>query len=240
MPRTMSPHSHLHTHEPHHSHSAEPPPPPPDDTAARRRWEFERRWTGRLEVYIAVILGLSAIVAAFAAYRNELRTHESTLKFNTAIRQLDDANQYYNSGNTVYEEDRTVFIEYAKAIHANDSGLANFLITRIASPQLKGGIRWWEQQKNPPPTPFVPNDTSYGVADYGAADKLSAKVKVNFEEAKKQQDASDRFTLVEVILATALFLFGIAGVTRRFAIKAGTALGGTAIFLTALIFFATA
>jgi hypothetical protein len=235
----MSPHGHLHTHEPHHA-SHEELPPPPDDPAGRRRWERERRWNPRLEVYIAVILGLSAIVAAFAAYRNELRTHESTLKFNSAIRQLDDANQYYNSGNTVYEEDRTVFIEYAKAIHANDSGLANFLITRIASPQLKGGIRWWEQQKNPPPTPFTANDPAYGVADYGVADRLSAKVKTNFEEAKKQQDASDRFTLVEVILASALFLFGIAGVTRRFTIKFGTVLAGTAIFITALVFFASA
>ncbi|MCW3067010.1 MAG: hypothetical protein JWN32_4182 [Solirubrobacterales bacterium] len=65
MPRTMSPHGHLHTHEPHQNATHEELPPPPDDPAGRRRWERERRWNPRLEIYIAVILGLSAIVAAF-------------------------------------------------------------------------------------------------------------------------------------------------------------------------------
>jgi hypothetical protein len=197
---------------------------------------------GRLEVYIAVVLGLAAILAAVSAYRNEQHTHDSTLKFNTAIRQVDDANQYYNSGNTVYEQDRLVFLEYAKAVNANDAGLANFLLTRIATPDLRAGIKWWQAQPNKtaPPTPFSPKNPDYGIADYGAADRLTAKVGKNFEVAKKQQDTSDHFTLVEVILASALFLFGIAGVTRRFSIKLGTVIAGTAIFAIAIGFFVSA
>ncbi len=63
----------------------------------------------------------------------------------------------------------------------------------------------------------------------------NAKSKEDFVQAKEEQHKAARYTLIEVILATALFLFGVAGVTHRFTIRLGTFGMGSVILLTALI-----
>ena len=62
----------------------------------------------------------------------------------------------------------------------------------------------------------------------------------NFAEAKQQQDNADHYTLVEVIPATALFLDGIAGVTRNMRLKRGTLATGMLIVVISLVLLATA
>ena len=57
--------------------------------------------------------------------------------------------------------------------------------------------------------------------------------------ARKEQDKADNYTLVEVILATSLFLYGIAGVTRNMTLKIGTLMTGLGIFAVAIILLLT-
>ncbi|MFL5831631.1 MAG: hypothetical protein ACJ76X_17075 [Solirubrobacteraceae bacterium] len=48
------------------------------------------RWTGRLELIITVLLGLTAVVGAFAALKNEQRNHDATFEFSEGIKNFDD------------------------------------------------------------------------------------------------------------------------------------------------------
>jgi hypothetical protein len=60
-----------------------------------------------------------------------------------------------------------------------------------------------------------------------------------FEHAEDQQEKATRYTLIEVILASSLFLLGVAGVADQLRIRLG-ALGAAAIvFVTALVLLAT-
>jgi hypothetical protein len=197
------------------------------------------RWTGRLELIITVLLGLTAIVGAFAALKNEQRNHDATFEFSEGIKNFDDAGQFYATGNATFTHDQTLFLEYAKAIQANDKQLATYIFNNLMGEPLQAGVKWWEgpnaKAKVPEQTPFTSKNPDYAIPQLTEAQNSTNASRTNFSEAREQQDKADHFTLVEVILATALFLFGIAGVTRNMTLRVGTLGFGTLIFVASLV-----
>jgi uncharacterized protein HemX len=126
---------------------------------------------GRLEIIIAIALGLAAVVIAGAVYLNEHQEHKANLDFHQATHRLLDA-------------------------------------TAV-------GLR----------TP--------------AGRALEASSVRKIEQAEDHQDKAANYTLAEVILATSLFLFGVAGISSRWRIKIGALSVATLIFLIALVVLAT-
>ncbi len=57
--------------------------------------------------------------------------------------------------------------------------------------------------------------------------------------AENHQDKAANYTLAEVILATSLFLFGVAGISSRWRIKIGALSVATGVFLVAIVVLAT-
>lgn len=139
-------------HEQHIRHSSDAPSP---------------AWEGRLEIIIAIALGLAAIVTAGAVFLNEHQEHKAELDF-----------------------------------HASTH---NIVLAAGA------GVR----------TPA------------GHALELRAQEAIN--NAEDHQDRAATYTLAEVILATSLFLFGVAGISSRWRLKIATLLTATVVFLTALL-----
>jgi Flp pilus assembly protein TadB len=127
----------------------------------------ERRWESRIDIVIAVALGLAAIVTAGAVYLNEHEEHEATLDFHEATHRLLDAT-------------------------AADL------------------------------------DTPRGRA-------LEAASEDEIVRAEDHQERAADYTLAEVILATSLFLFGIAGISSRWRIKIGALSAASVVFLIALV-----
>ena len=128
-------------------------------------------WEGRLEVIIAIALGLAAIVTAGSVYLNEHQEHKANLDFHQATQRL---------------------------LSATAAGLR--------SPQ-------------------------------GRALELSSAREVH--DAEDHQEKASRYTLAEVILATSLFLFGVAGISSAWRIKIGALSFATVIFCIALVVLAT-
>src|SRR5262245_25507077 len=130
-----------------------------------------RSWAARLEVIIAIALGLAAVVTATAVYLNERQEHKATIDFHNATHDL---------------------------VRASIAG----------------------------------TDTPRGRALEIAAEGQS-------DSAQDHQEKAARYTLAEVILATSLFLFGVAGITSERVIKL-SALGiATVVFTIALVVLAT-
>jgi Flp pilus assembly protein TadB len=127
----------------------------------------ERPWESRIDIVIAVALGLAAIVTAGAVYLNEHEEHEATLDFHEATHRLLDAT-------------------------AADL------------------------------------DTPRGRA-------LEAASEDEIVRAEDHQERAADYTLAEVILATSLFLFGIAGISSRWRIKIGALSAASVVFLIALV-----
>src|SRR5262245_46058042 len=71
----------------------------------------------------------------------------------------------------------------------------------------------------------------------GAAVEASDR---EFQHAEDQQEKATRYTLVEVILASSLFLLGVAGVARDRRVKIGALAAASVVFVTALALLATA
>ena len=124
-------------------------------------------WESRIDIVIAVALGLAAIVTAGAVYLNEHEEHEATLDFHEATHRLLDAT-------------------------AADL------------------------------------DTPRGRA-------LEAASEDEIVRAEDHQERAADYTLAEVILATSLFLFGIAGISSRWRIKIGALSAASVVFLIALV-----
>ena len=200
-------------------------------------------WEGRLELIITVALGLAAVVGAFAAYRNETRNHEATLQFSLGVRNFDDAGQFSSTGNATFSNDQSLFLEYSKALQQNNKQLAAYIFNNLMGPNLQAAIKWWEgpnaKSKHPARTPFTPQNPDYKIPQIAAAAASTNDSRTNFAMARREQDKADNYALVEVILATSLFLYGIAGVTRNMTLKIGTLITGLSIFAVSIILLLT-
>ena len=128
-------------------------------------------WETRIQILIAVALGLAAIVTAAAVYRNEQEEHKAT-----------------------------------KAFHAANLYLVSAVGAGITSPRGK---------------------------------ELEAQAEQAEDDADDHQERATGYTLAEVILATSLFLFGIAGISRFWIIKIGALSSASVVFVVAVIVLAT-
>lgn len=128
-------------------------------------------WASRLEIIIAIALGLAAIVTAGAVYLNEHQEHEATIEFHHATHDL---------------------------LQATAAG--------IRTPRGR------------------------------ALERTSTE---DVEDAENHQEKASNYTLAEVILASSLFLFGVAGISSAWRIKVGALSVATGIFLVAIVVLAT-
>ena len=128
-------------------------------------------WEARLEIIIAIALGLAAIVTAGAVYLNEHQEHDAEVDFHTATHSL---------------------------VRAAGAGIT---------------------------TP--------------AGHVLDLQAERSTDTAQDHQDKAERYTLAEVILATSLFLFGVAGISSHWRIRVISLCIAAGVFLAALVVLAT-
>jgi hypothetical protein len=194
--------------------------------------EDEKLGGFRLELVIAVLLGLAAIVGALAAYAGHVSEGHSIKHFNHAVQTTNDANLFYTQGNQKLIQDQAIFLEYIKAASTNQLDFAVYVQKTLMSDDLKKAVKWWETGNNTKKysSPFVDQDPVYVIPDYAKAAQLDTQTKARFAEGKKDEDTSNRYTLIEVLIASALFLYGIASVTRRHSIKLGFLAMGVVLF----------
>ena len=223
----------------------EPPDRPRKDgpAAADDNQASPRRHLG-LELLITVALGMAAVVSAFAAYKNEQRNHAAAVHFSEGITNFDNAGQLFATANSTLSRDQSQFLAYATALHDRKAALAEFILRHLMDPRLQAAVAWWQSQANtsqphPATTPFTNRDPSYAIPEQQQAVERTADSKQRFDQAKLEQENADHFQLIEVILATALFLYGIAGVTRNTTVKLGTLCTGGVIFLISLVLLIT-
>ena len=182
-------------------------------------------------VLIATLLGLAAAMTAFAAYQAELNDGDSIKSFNEGIRLGDKANQAFTAANQQLVEDRTLFIEYARTLNRGDKQQAKLIKEGLMGPDLLAQLKWWEEQNPRPASPFFEENPAYRSAGLGQGYEQDRQAADKFEQAKDFDDTGDRYTLITVFLATALFLWGIAGVTPRYKVRLGTLGMGAVVFV---------
>ena len=186
-----------------------------------------------LEIAIAVVLGLTAVATAFSAYQSGKSERETVAHYNEGIRDSSLSTGVLLEAEQTLANDRSLFLQYVSAAQTNPS-LARYYLTTLMSPQLKAAVVWWAHQ-NKYKTPFVDANPKYKQEDFILGSKLSDRSNELFADAKQTHKTSNRYELVTVILAAALFMLGVAGVLRYYWLRVAFFSLGTLFFLAGVI-----
>ena len=197
----------------------------------------------RLELLIAIGLGLAAIVTALFVYLTDVHDDNADLAFSDGVAQVTEATGSYVTASQLRASDESLFAEYAQLAYAGSLGdrfslrAADYLREGIMRPELRDSVIWWSAETQKPggaeryPTPFVEDNPEYTEPEQAQAEEQSATAQASFAEAQDEQTAGDTFIIADIIVASALFFFGLAGVFGHRLLKVRiTALGYVLFF----------
>lgn len=191
----------------------------------------------RLELIVAVLLGLAAVITAWTAFQSSQLGDKVQENYSEGIRISDQASQEYNTAVANDNQDQALFLEYAKALVSNDLDMATYIHDTLMTPELAKAVDWWVDQPDEtgPDSPFVEDNPNWSNEQWDLANSLDDEALQLFADAKKADNDGDEFDLLTVIVTLALFLFGIASLVRQQRIMIGLASVGAIILLYSIV-----
>src|SRR5687767_1757512 len=81
----------------------------------------------RLELMLAVLLGVAALGTAVAAYQSGKEGGATILNYNLAIRTTNESSQLVTEGNQVFVQDQAIFLDWATAAAADEDFIAEYI-----------------------------------------------------------------------------------------------------------------
>jgi hypothetical protein len=199
--------------------------------------ESKTSFKDRVEQIIAVMLGLAAIITAWTAFQSSQLGDKVQESFSEGIRSSDQASQEYNTAIATDNQDQAIFLEYAKALVAEDEVTATYIQESLMSPELAAAVEWWIEQPDDtgPDSPFVEENPNWDDSSWNTAADLDVEAQQYFDSARQADADGDEFDLLEVIVTLSLFLFGVASLVRQQKIQVGLAAVGGLILIYSII-----
>ena len=199
--------------------------------------ESKTSFKDRVEQIIAVMLGLAAIITAWTAFQSSQLGDKVQESFSEGIRSSDQASQEYNTAIATDNQDQAIFLEYAKALVAEDEVTATYIQESLMSPELAAAVEWWIEQPDDtgPDSPFVEENPNWDDSSWNTAADLDVEAQQYFDSARQADADGDKFDLLEVIVTLSLFLFGVASLVRQQKIQVGLAAVGGVILIYSII-----
>lgn len=177
----------------------------------------------RLEILIAAGLGIAAILTAFTVYLVKVEDDYAEKAFNVALTRVTEETGAALDAAEARSADETFFLDYETTrINPHSEAGAKELLHDVARPDLQKTIAWWERQRGTPGasyTPFTEENPFFTDPNAEKVERLGAEAKHEFHSAEAYHAESRRLILAGIVLATALFLYGVAGVSRTRRIK---------------------
>jgi hypothetical protein len=207
----------------------------------------EEDFRRRFEVVLAVLLGLAAIATATAAYLTDLRDGDALKSFQEGNRLADQASRERAQAGAKRNEDQLI-VTFALGTGINNSDtnaggeeISDRVINLLGSEELKAAFAECSARPECDQGDVSPIDTEfYKQPEADEAKRLDAQADAKFADANANDEKGDGYSLVTVLLATALFLYGVGAVAHGRGVKLGTAGFGAVIFLSSLVAFALA
>jgi hypothetical protein len=200
----------------------------------------------RLELLITIGLGLAAIVTALFVYLTDVHADEADLAFSDGVAQVTEATGSYVTASQLRASDENLFAEYAQLAYAASLGdkfsgnAADYLREGIMREDLEAAVVWWSAETQKPggaeryPTPFVEDNPEYTQPELAQAEAESAAAQASFTEAEDEQKAGDTFIIADIIVASSLFFFGLAGVVSARLLKVRVTVLGYVLFVASI------
>ncbi len=189
------------------------------------------------ELVVATLLGIAAVLTAWASLQGTLLGGDSQKAFANATLATDEAGQWYNEGTQQLVQDGALWLEYAKAAQAENEELGTYLKESLMSDNLAKAVDWVEKRPEEDiDSPFYEMEKGdkgppnpYKVEAYDEAEALEAKAEKKRALGEKYDNWGDSFDGVTVLLAISLFMFGISTLLGSRMARFGTMLLGLAM-----------
>lgn len=172
----------------------------------------------KLEIVLAIGLGIAAIVTATASFQSALVEDEMIGGFNRGIKAVDEAGQALSEAQQQLAHDQTLYIEYSQANFAGEATLSTYILTSLMSPNLREAVEWWRDESEDALTPFD-EGSPYQVPALERSQSLKADARDHFEAATEADETTDRYDFITVLAAIVLFFLGLASVVRHRSIR---------------------
>jgi hypothetical protein len=173
-----------------------------------RAQRFER-WS---ETISAILLGLVTIATAWSGYQAARWGGEQSTLYTDALGLMIDSTRAATEANQLTQVDIALFVNYVNAYAAGNEELATFYYERFR-PEARLAVDAWlatQPRNNPeaPPGPFQMPEYRVSLAEQAV--QLEEEAANLFEKGKAANEHSDDYVLNAVLLASVLFLAGIA------------------------------
>lgn len=203
----------------------------------QRDEERDQRRLDRIEIVIAILLGVAAILTAWATFQSSELSGSVAGLYSAGIRAADQASQDYNDATAIAVADESIFLEYTKALHTGQKELATYVHESLMSPELAASVDWWEEQPHTSgaKSPFTEDNPHWSSPLYDAAKARDAEAEAMFVEADRIDALAAAFDILSIIIAIGLFLFGVASLVRQVPIKIGLSIVGSILLIFSII-----
>ena len=196
----------------------------------------------RLEILIAVGLGLAAILTALSIYLTDVHDDNAQVGFSDGISEVTKATGSYVEAAQQRGADEALFVEFAQAANAGALGdkvagqSATYLQGAVMRKELREAVAWWGDVgvKQGLTSPFTEENPFFKQPLQDEASAQSQQAEASFAEAQDEQNKGDTFIIADVIVAAALFMFGIAAVVTVPRLKVAMTVIGYTVFLVSL------
>ena len=185
----------------------------------------------KMEIFLAVAIGIAAIGTAYAAFRSSLLNDDMISNYQFGIRSVNEATQATDEANLHFAQDQAVFLEFMKAAQTDDIGLTKYIQDELMSDPLSDAVDVWA--KPDLVTPFD-DDSIYYLEGWRQGDELTAQADERFTAAAAADEESDRYELVTVITAAVLFFLGMGAIVKNGPAKSGFIGAGTVLLVVSL------
>lgn len=192
------------------------------------------RW---VEFGSAIVLALATVLTAWCGYQASRWGGEQAAFYSEAAAARTLSAQASNAAMLRTSTQVGLFTEYVIAISEDNIKLADFIYTRF-TPELQAATDAWRatQPLTNPNAPRSPFDMPvYSVPEQAKADQLEQLANEKATKADEANELGDRYVLLTVIFATALFFCGISGKFQWQVIDAVMLSLGTLVLLGGLV-----
>jgi hypothetical protein len=165
-----------------------------------------------LELVAVLLLSITAIMTAWAGFQSSKWGGAMSISFAQASTARIEAARLEGDANRKQTIQVSLFTEWLQAYQADDAELTDFLEQRFPEPLATAFPIWLAERpaKNPDAasTPFELDE--YVIPELQQSEDADARADAKYEEALRNNQRGDNYTILTVAFATVLFFSAMA------------------------------
>ena len=199
---------------------------------------IEHHW---IEVAAAALMALATMMSAFSAWQSAEWHARAADRYSRSDQALIKASELNDTANQQVAIDAAMMAQYADALIAGNTKLAEIYMSDAFSPELQAAVKTWEADKlaNKPGTPRNPFQMpQYKPKKRIESAKMQATAVVQSRQGKTARDHSNDYLLLTVLFASVLFFAGIATKFKAQGVKLTVMGMGGLLFIVSVVLLA--